>query len=183
MHMNYPLMVIILCKYDLDSTYRCMHTNAASAAKFICMTTICALIYLWLTFRGSSSPAEWCILIEIITDLAKNITKSPYWCHTKAYAKELDPSQIPPAIILPPSNKFVQALPADVHLSLPRHGWIDSYIDDMIGIFIHMGYNTVRTTKSILLALYVMACPSSPTPPPILHKYLLSIINMIVEDR
>ena len=183
MRINYPMMVILLCKYDLDSVYRRMHMSAASAAKYICMTTVCALIYLRLTFGGSSSPAEWCIIIELATDLANDIANNPHWYHSKIFAREPDPSRLLPPVLLPASDAFVQGLPSDVHLNLPRHGWIDSYIDDMIGVCVHIWENTVRTTKAILLAIYVLARPSSLNPPPILHRYLLSIVKMIAEGQ
>ena len=183
MRMTYPTVAILLFKYDLDSAYRRMHMNAASAARCLCMTTVCALIYLRLTFGGSSSPAEWCVIIEIITDLAYDITNNPFWDHNKTFATEPDPAQLRPPLLNPPSEPFVNALPADVHLPLPRHGYIDSYIDDIISACVHRGDNAIRTTKAILLALFTMARPSSISPPLILHKYLLSIIKMIAEGQ
>ena len=181
MRMAFPYVAILLCKYDLDSAYRRMHMNAASAVKCLCMTTVCALIYLRLTFGGSSSPAEWCIITEILTDLANDIMNNPHWNHSKTFAKEPDPSKLLPPLLNLPSDKFVQALPANVHLHIPRHGWVDSYIDDLIGVCVHVGDNAIRTTKAILLAIYIMARPSPLTPPLILHKYLISIIKMIAE--
>ena len=149
--------------------------NAASAAKCLCITTVCALIYLPLIFGGSSSPAEWCILIEIITDLALNTTNNPHWNHNTTFAKEPEPTQVTPPLLNPPSETFSTALPADVQLHLPRHGYIDSYIDNIIGVCLHRGENSICTTKSILLALFLVARPSNSSSPPILHKYLLSI--------
>ena len=49
---------ILIYKLDLVSAYRQMHISAKTAAKCICSTSICALIYLRLTFGGSFSPAE-----------------------------------------------------------------------------------------------------------------------------
>ena len=183
MRLAHPFLVILICKYDLDSAYRRMHLNSASAAKCICMTTVCALIYLRLTFGGSSSPAEWCVIIEILTDLANDITNNPFWNHSTTYAREPDPSKLPPPLLKPENDTFVQALPVDVDLQLPRHGWIDSYIDDIIGICTHQGNNAIRTTKAILLAIYLFARPSSDSKNPIPHKYLLSIVKMIAEGR
>ena len=137
MRMTYPLMVILLCKYDLDSAYRRMHMSAASCAKCICMTAVCALVYLRLTFGGSSSPAEWCIIIELATDLANDIANNPHWRHKTTFAKEPDPSRLLPPVLLPASDAFAQALPVDVHLNLPRHGWVNSYIDGMIGVCVY----------------------------------------------
>ena len=54
----FPNIEILVSKYDLESVYRRLHMNVPSAATFICSTTLCALIYLRLTFVGSFSPAE-----------------------------------------------------------------------------------------------------------------------------
>ena len=75
--------------------------NAVSAAKGLCMTTVCTFIYLRLTFGGSSSPSEWRIIMEILTDLANDIMNSPNWFYIKTYAREPDPSQLPPPLLNP----------------------------------------------------------------------------------
>ena len=96
--------------------------SAESAVKCICMKTVCALIYLRLTFGGSSSPAEWCIIIELATDLANDIANNPHWRHATTFAKEPDPSKLLPPALFPASDAFGPALPADVHLN-PSMAW------------------------------------------------------------
>ena len=58
MQFAFPNIEILVSKYDLDSAYGRLHMNALPAAKFIFSTTLCALIYLRLTFGGSFSPAK-----------------------------------------------------------------------------------------------------------------------------
>ena len=137
--MSYPAMVRIIYKYDLDLVYCQIHMNATSATTFFCMTTICALIYLRLTFSRSSSPAEWCVIIEILTYLANDITNNPHWSHTAIFAREPDPDKLPPLTLNLATGEFVQALSADVFLHLLRHWWSDSFIDDIISVFVHTG--------------------------------------------
>ena len=78
MRFVYPNTTILICKLDLAWTYRRMHLSATTAVKYICSTKICALIYLRLIFGGSFSPAEWCILIELLTDFANDIINNPF---------------------------------------------------------------------------------------------------------
>ena len=185
MRMFHPYMVVFICKYDLNSAYCHMHMNAASAEKYLCTKTICTLIYLQLTFGGLSNPAEWCIIIKILTDLTNDNTNNPFCSHAVFFAKEPNPSKLPPPILDPPIDEFVQALLEDLHLQLPHHGWMNSYIDGIISVCVHMGDNAIRTTKQILLDIYIMARPSSSSSPPtpILHKYLLPIVKMIAESQ
>ena len=55
-----------------------MHLSADTARKCICSTKICALVYLRLTFGGVFSPAEWCALIKVLTNLGNDIINNPF---------------------------------------------------------------------------------------------------------
>ena len=183
MRLAYPEVCILLCKYDLSSAYRRMHLHAKTARKCICSTSICALIYLRLTFGGSFSPAEWCILIELLTDLANDITNNPFWKPGKTQAAQPDPSKIPPPITLAKNIPFAPALPADVFLNLPRHGWIDGYTDDIVGVCLDLRDNATRTTKAILLAIAIFARPTNATTNNIPHPYIISMKKWLAEGQ
>ena len=58
MRLAFPSLPILLCKFYLEAAYRRMHMHATTAAKCICITSICALVYLRLTFGAAFSPAE-----------------------------------------------------------------------------------------------------------------------------
>ena len=94
--------------------------NAISAVKCICSTTVCALIFLRLTFGGSFNPAEWCVLIELINDLANDITNNPAWCHLNNQATKPEPSTLPVPVTQPTQIPFTPALPVDISvMALP----------------------------------------------------------------
>ena len=122
MRFAHPSTTILICKIDLDSAYRRLHLNAQSAIKCICTTAICAYIYLRLTFGGTSSPAEWCVIIEFMMDLANNIANNPTWSTSTTQSPIPEPSSIPSPSILPASIAFQEAFPTDVDLHIPRHG-------------------------------------------------------------
>ena len=121
-----------------------MHLHANTTHKCIYSTSICALIYIRLTFGGSFSPAEWCILIELLTDLANNIANNLFWKPNRTQAAQPDPQLIPSPIKLVDDTPFAHALPVDVSLNLPRHGWIDGYIDDIVGVCLNLQDNATR---------------------------------------
>ena len=122
MRWAHPNIHILLCKFDLASAYRRMHLSAHTAAKCICSTAICALVYLRLTFGGSFSPAEWCVLIELLTDLGNDIINNPFWDHDKTQATQPSPHTIPSPVLQDSAIPFAPALSANVSLNLPRHG-------------------------------------------------------------
>ena len=161
MRLAHPYTSIIITKIDLDAAFRRMHLNTKSAAKCICTTTICALIYLRLTFGGSFSPAEWCIMIEILKDLANDITNNPIWNPTSTLAPIPAPASIPPPTYLPPQIPFSPALLADVDLPLPHHETVDSYVDDIISLCLDICDNASRCVNAILLTIYLLASPFS----------------------
>ena len=185
MRLSFPSFPILLCKFDLDAAYRRMHTHASTAAQCICITSICALIYLRLTFGAAHSPAEWCVMIELITDLSNDIMNNPTWDPDKQQAPIPDPTTIPPPKLYPPKTPYEPALPVDIVVNLPRHGSVDSYIDDLIGVCLHMHENSKRTSAAILLSIYLLArpfCPSQ-TPINILHNYILSAKKWLAEGQ
>ena len=93
-------------KVDLDSAFRRMHLSSTAAAKCLCATTICGLIYLRLTFGAAFSPAEWCVMIETITDLALDIVNNPLWSHKQQRAPWPSTNDIPTPVLLPQNISF-----------------------------------------------------------------------------
>ena len=85
---------------------------------------------------GSFNPAEWCILIELLADLANDIMNNPFWNHKTTQATQPLPNSIPKPILQPDSIPFGPALPVDVKLNLSRHVWVDGYIDDIITVML-----------------------------------------------
>ena len=125
MRWAYPEIHILICKFDLASAYRHMHLSAKTAAKCICSTTICSLVYLRLTFGGSFSPAEWCVLIELLTVLGNDIINNPFYDPKQTQATQSPPDTIPTPILYDDTIPFALALPANVSLNIPRFRWVD----------------------------------------------------------
>ena len=99
MRLAHPDIIILLCTFDLSSAYILMHVIVQIVAKCIYPTIICALIYLRLTSGGSFTPSEWCILIELLTDLANTTINNPFWNHKKTQSVQPTPESIPSPIM------------------------------------------------------------------------------------
>ena len=167
-----PSTPIFVGKYDLELAYCRLHMNTTSAVKCICSTAVCALIFLRLTFGGSFSPAEWCILIELTTNLANDIANNPAWCQHNTQATQSDPATLHIPIIQPTTNPFTPALPADISVPIPRHGWFDSYVDDIVSVSLDIKDNKIRTKKAILLTIFLITRPPNKDQHPIPHTYI-----------
>ena len=177
-----PGIHILMFKVDLDSAFRRMHLSSTAAAKCLCATTICGLIYLRLTFGAAFSPAEWCVMIETITDLALDIVNNPLWSHKQQRAPWPSTNNIPTPVLLPQNIPFAQALPCDVPLSLPRHGHFDSFVDDIIGLCLHIGDNAAKTLNAILLSIHLLARPfNASVASNIPHNYIISAKKWLAE--
>ena len=123
-------------------------------------------------------------MIEIITDLALDIANNPCWSFTKFHSPIPEVSTIPSPTLLQQDIPIGEALPSDVDVPLPRHGYFDSYVDDIIGICLHIGQNAQRTIYAILLTIYLMArpfCPNNDTSTDVLHSYILSTKKWLAE--
>ena len=186
MRLRFPYAVILLCKIDLDSAFRRMHLSAGSAVKCICIciTAVCAAIYLHLTFGGAFSPAKWCVVIELMTDLAIDITNNPLWLPHHIPPPAPRKQEIPKPKYLDSDIPFAPALPCDVNVNIPRHGHFDSYVDDIIGICVDVGDNAIRTINGILLAINLLARPlPANKKSSIAQSYMLSQKKWIAEGR
>ena len=95
--------------------------STKSAAKFNCSTIICALIYLFLIFGGYFSPSKWCVLIELVINLASDIANNPYWDYKMTHTSLPKQYNIPPTPILPSSIPFEPSLPIDMDIPIPRY--------------------------------------------------------------
>ena len=60
--------------------------------------------------------------------------KQPIWQHIQAHATQPAHSDIILPVTLLSSTPFGPALLAYVHVNISRHGWFDSYVNDVLDI-------------------------------------------------
>ena len=181
--MEAPLTPIILCKYNLEAPYCHLHMMAQSVIKYICAALLFTLIYLQLTFGGSFSPAEWCVIINIITDVANDSINNPNGLLTKFTPPHLLHHLAHRHLSSPYPSRSSPPSPPQSKPPINQHGWDESYIDNILGVCLHIGENTKRTSSSILLTISLIAHPESKEHHPIPHNYMLSLKKWIVKGQ
>ena len=65
------------------------------------------------------------------------------------------------------------ALPSDISVQIPIGGWVDSYVNDVVGIWLNIKDNAIRKTKAILITVFVFAYPPNEIYHSISHAHIL----------
>jgi hypothetical protein len=166
-----PNLPIVMQKADFKSAYRRVHLNAATASQ--CMSQIkhpdhphIVLLPLRLTFGGSACPSEWCVVSELITDLANRILNHEHW-HTDIVRPSLA-DKVPPTEVLSNEIPFAQGRPtlmADPSI-LEETGRADVYVDDICTIGpLHNKEAEEKLRMATLLAIEAVGRPNDGTCP------------------
>ena len=134
MRLAYPDHRILVVKYDYSDAYRRITLSGSAAAQSIMVFAGVAYIALHLTFGGSPNPPMWCAFSEMVTDLLNEIPLYAYWDHEKL--RSLAQPQKPVPLVLPDEVPIAQARPMAVCIPTTVTARTDSFIDDLIGVFL-----------------------------------------------
>jgi hypothetical protein len=152
-------------KVDFKSAYRRVHLNALTATQCMSQARLpdgeqIILLPLRLTFGGSACPAEWCVVLEMVTDLTNRILNHEYW-DTSVIFPSLA-SMVPTTNLYPIYTDYAKARPILVDLSSAENevGRADVYVDDICTIGV-LHYKE-REQKLRYAALLAMDCRGSP---------------------
>jgi hypothetical protein len=149
---RHPSTPILMSKIDLDSAYRRLHTHWSFAVQCIVILGAFAYLLLRLPFGAAAAPSEFCVVSELICDLANALLQDGTW----------DPSttttpfhqMMPPATLLDSSIPFAQAAPMDITYSSSEFDCTcDVYIDDLISIGLALAHIIPRLTTAVLVAI------------------------------
>lgn len=88
------------------------------------------------------------------------------------------PSISPLPIPHPDNPPFHTALPANEIINTPRHG----FIDDIMGLLVHVNDSASMITNAILLAIHLFSCPAE-FPTPIPHNFILSLKKWLTKGK
>ena len=164
---RFPSYRILATKADFKSAYRRCHLNWETA-----LTTCTqlpdddiALMSLRLTFGGSPCPNEWGVISETVCDLTNAILHDDEWDPSILHS----PSQhlIPCKEILSDDIPFAQVDELIVNVPFNDRGFVDDYIDDLIGLTVDIpgSNNADRLERAPLLAIHTLARPIHPDEP------------------
>jgi hypothetical protein len=172
LRLAYPHLLILIVKYDYSDAYRRIAHSPSAAAQSIIIFAGIAYIALQLTFGGSPNPPTWCAFSEMVTDLSNKISLCKDWDHQKLRS----PAQptTPTPIMLPVSVPIAQARPMAVRDPTTITAWTDSFIDDLIWIFLDTPENQEQEPHAVPLAIHVTSRPHMGEDEPVKRRGLLS---------
>jgi hypothetical protein len=179
LRLKHPTKKIFIAKYDYSDAYRRIAHSATAAVQSIIIFAGIAYIALRLTFGGSPNPPTWCAFSEMVTDLSNEIPLCDDW----------DPSQLrspaqpvtPTPLELPASEPLALAKPMAVIIPTSVTGRTDSFIDDLIRVFLDTPKNRDREPHAVPLAIHVTSRPHMGPAEPVTRRGLLSDPKLIAE--
>jgi hypothetical protein len=178
LRLAYPSSRILIAKYDFSDAYRRIHHSAQAAVQSIIVLASIAFLALRLSFGGSPNPPTWCSFAEMVTDLSNEIPLCD-WNPTdlRSPGQPLTPSPK----VLDDSIPFARGRALAV--SIPTHvtGRTDSFIDDLVRVFLDTAENREAQPHAVPLAIFVANRPHAGDAEPVPRRENLSGPKLIVE--
>jgi hypothetical protein len=156
LRLAYPTSRILIAKYDFSDTYRCITHLAKAVSQTIIVLAGIAFLALRLSFGGSPNLPMWCSFSEMVPDLSNKIPlcdwnpsklRSPGQPQTPTF--KLLGDDVPMA----KGRSLVVAIPTTVT------GRTDSFIDDLIRVFLGTEDNRTTQPHAVPLAMFVCNHP------------------------
>jgi hypothetical protein len=179
LRLAYPFLRIFIMKYDYSDAYRRVAHSPSAAAQSIIIFAGVAYIALRLTFGGSPNPPTWCSFSEMVTDLSNEIPLCAEWDHNSLRS----PAQpeTPRPTLLPDDVPIAKAMPMAVHVPTTVTARSDSFIDDLIRVFLDTPRNREREPHAVPLAIHVTSRPHAGDSEPVKRREIVSQPKLIAE--
>lgn len=157
MRLAHPNTRILGIKADFKSAYQRVHYNWRSAQQ--CIVTLTGMLVLWwrLCFGGTGFPMAWCAIGELIVDLANALLRNSacQWATVKCRYKPL----LQPSRLLPDEAPFTVAMPTMVEPPTRDSGYLDIFVDDVIGLVVDKPGAAQRLCLGLILAVDTFCRP------------------------
>ena len=156
---KYPNKVILIRKEDLKSAYRRMHLSADSAKRAAIRVKLNGVWYviisLRLPFGGSSCPADFCLLSDIIADSVNDLLSCDSWDERVIHSSFV--KNIPDIESLDDKIPFAEARELLVDFPVAPGGKCDVFIDDLITCAVHLARNVPRIVAAPCTIIHALA--------------------------
>jgi hypothetical protein len=179
LRLAFPLLRIFIMKYDYSDAYRRVAHSPSAAAQSVIIFARVAYIALRLTFGGSPNPPTWCAFSEMVTDLSNEIPLCEEWDHETL--RSPDQPETPSPSLLPDEVPIARAMPMAVQIPTNVTARSDSFIDDLIRVFLDTPWNRARQPHAVPLAIHVTSRPHAGDAEPIKRRELMSKPKLIAE--
>jgi hypothetical protein len=171
---------IFIAKYDYSDAYRRMAHSATAAVQSIIIFSGIAYIALRLTFGGSRKPPTGCAFSEMVTDLSNEIPLCDDWDPSILRSPAQQPIT-PTPLELPQSGPIAHAKPMAVIIRTDVTGKTDSFIGNLIRVFLDTPKNRKRELHAVPLAIHVTTRPHMGPAEPVPCRGLLSDPKLIAK--
>jgi hypothetical protein len=175
----HPNKKIFIAKYDYSDAYPRVAHSALAAAQSIIVFAGIAYIALRLTFGGPPNPPTWFAFSEMVTDLSNEIPLCDDWdpeiLRSPAQPLTPTPIELPEDEPIAPGRSMAVEVPANVT------GRTDSFIGDLIRVFLDTPVNRKREPHAVPLSIHVTSRPHLGSAEPVTRKELLSGPKLIAE--
>jgi hypothetical protein len=175
----FPRKKIFIVKYDYSDAYRRIAHSASAVVQSILIFAGVAYLALRLTFGGSPNPPTWCAFSEMVTDLSNEIALCKEWDHTTTRSPAQPSTPIP--VELPDCVPFAEARSMAVSVPTSVMARTDSFIDDLIRVFLDTPLNREREPHVVPLAIHVTSRPHAGDDEPVPRRGIVSAPKLVAE--
>jgi hypothetical protein len=158
LRLHRPNVKILISKYDYSDAYRRIAHSASAAPQTIAVHNGLGFLALRLTFGGSPNPPTWCMVSEMVTDLANEICQCEDWDPTELH-NPVQPETPSPIYLTDSDSPCSPAQPMAVKVPPVQRGKVDGFIDDLIHVFWDTPSNIERLPHAVPLAMFVTSRP------------------------
>jgi hypothetical protein len=171
LRLSHPNCRILIAKYDFSDAYRRINHSAQAAVQSIIVLAAIAFLALRLSFGGSPNPPTWCSFSEMITDLSNEIPLCE-WDPTTLRSPGQPVTPVPK--VLDDSIPFAPGRTLAVVIPTTVTGRTDSFIDDLVRVFLDTETNRATQPHAVPLAIFVANRPHAGDEEPIPRRENLS---------
>ncbi len=179
LRLAHPLVRTFIMKCDCSDAHRRVAHSPSAAAQSIIIFARVAHLSLRLTFGGSPNPPTWCSFSEMVTDLSNEIPLCSEWDHDALRSPDQPITPLP--TLLPDDAPFAPAMPLAVRIPTTVTARSDSFIDDLIRVFLDTPLARAREPHAVPLAMHVTSRPHAGEAEPIKRRELVSQPKLIAE--
>ena len=176
-----PQLKILIAKYDYSDAYRRIAHSASAAPQTIAVHDGLGYLALRLTFGGSPNSPTWCMVSEMVTDLANEICQCEEWDPNTLH-NPVQPVAPKPIYLAESDAPCAPALQMAVRVPPTKRGKVDGFIDDLIHVFWDTPSNLERLPHAIPLAMFVTSQPhAGEAAEPLPRRDILSLPKLMAE--
>jgi hypothetical protein len=179
LRIRHPGVRIFIAKYDFSDAYRRVAHSASAASQSIIVLASVAFLALRLSFGGAPNPPTWCSFSEMVTDLSNEIPLCEDWDPSKLHSPGQPETPTPKT--LDDSVPFALGRPLAVNVPTGVTGRTDSFIDDLIRVFLDTPDNRAKQPHAVPLAIFVANRPNAGDDEPVPRRENLSAPKLVAE--